>query len=108
MLFRSAVPTIVGINGVGGQQTTFRGFGTSIIVTPMVIDRDLIRETLRLWDQRDEGGPGLLPHLLADAAKSLRPNGSGKPPPSKRKVNAALDLANRFANPPEQTALEAR
>lgn len=72
------------------------------------IDRDLIRETLRLWDQRDEGGPGLLPHLLADAAKSLRPNGSGKPPPSKRKVNAALDLANRFANPPEQTALEAR
>ncbi|MCC7423057.1 MAG: pilus assembly protein N-terminal domain-containing protein [Planctomycetaceae bacterium] len=38
-----AVPTIVGINGVGGQQTTFRGFGTSIIVTPLVIDRDLIR-----------------------------------------------------------------
>ncbi|MCA9114002.1 MAG: pilus assembly protein N-terminal domain-containing protein [Planctomycetaceae bacterium] len=38
-----AVPTIVGVDGVGGQQTTFRGFGTSLIVTPMVIDRDLIR-----------------------------------------------------------------
>ncbi len=38
-----AVPTIVGIDGVGAQQTTFRGYGTSIIVTPLVIDRDLIR-----------------------------------------------------------------
>ena len=38
-----AVPTIVGIDGVGAQQTTFRGFGTSLIVTPVVTDRDLIR-----------------------------------------------------------------
>jgi pilus assembly protein CpaC len=38
-----AVPTIVGINGVGGQQTAFRGFGTSLIVTPTVVDRDLMR-----------------------------------------------------------------
>jgi pilus assembly protein CpaC len=38
-----AVPTIVGIGGAQGQTTTFRGFGTSIIVTPTVIDRDLIR-----------------------------------------------------------------
>ena len=42
-----AVPTIVGINGVGGQQTNFRGFGTSIIVTPIVIDKDLIRMNIR-------------------------------------------------------------
>ena len=27
------VPTIVGINGVGGQQTSFRGAGTSLIVS---------------------------------------------------------------------------
>jgi pilus assembly protein CpaC len=33
----------VGIGGAQGQTTTFRGFGTSIIVTPTVIDRDLIR-----------------------------------------------------------------
>lgn len=60
-----AVPTIVGINGVGGQQTTFRGFGTSIIVTPLVIDRDLIR--LRIVPEYSEvngaltvgGVPGL-------------------------------------------------
>ena len=38
-----AVPTIVGIQGVGGQQTTFRGFGTSLIVTPTVLDKDNIR-----------------------------------------------------------------
>lgn len=38
-----AVPTIVGIGGAAGQTTTFRGFGTSILVTPTVIDRDLIR-----------------------------------------------------------------
>ncbi|MEX1096659.1 MAG: pilus assembly protein N-terminal domain-containing protein [Planctomycetales bacterium] len=38
-----AVPTILGVNGAQGQTTTFRGFGTSIIVTPQLIDRDLIR-----------------------------------------------------------------
>ncbi|MEZ6059983.1 MAG: pilus assembly protein N-terminal domain-containing protein [Planctomycetaceae bacterium] len=36
-----AVPTIIGLGG--GQNTTFRGIGTSMIVTPTVIDRDLIR-----------------------------------------------------------------
>ncbi len=36
-----AVPTIIGLGG--GQATTFRGFGTSMVVTPTVIDRDLIR-----------------------------------------------------------------
>lgn len=38
-----AVPTIIGIQGAQGQQTTFRGFGSSIFVTPTVIDRDLMR-----------------------------------------------------------------
>jgi pilus assembly protein CpaC len=38
-----AVPTIVGVEGVGAQQTTFHGFGTSLVVTPAVLDRDLIR-----------------------------------------------------------------
>jgi pilus assembly protein CpaC len=41
-----AVPTIVGVEGVGAQQTTFRGFGTSLVVTPIVLDRDLIRMTI--------------------------------------------------------------
>ncbi len=36
-----AVPSIIGLGG--GQQTSFRGFGTSLVVTPTVIDRDLIR-----------------------------------------------------------------
>ena len=36
-----AVPTTIGLGG--GQTTTFRGFGTSMVVTPTVIDRDLIR-----------------------------------------------------------------
>ncbi len=38
-----AVPTIIGIAGAQGQSTTFRGFGTSVLVTPTVLDRDLIR-----------------------------------------------------------------
>jgi pilus assembly protein CpaC len=38
-----AVPTIVGVEGVGAQQTTFHGFGTSLVVTPVVLDRNLIR-----------------------------------------------------------------
>ncbi|MFQ5732449.1 MAG: pilus assembly protein N-terminal domain-containing protein [Planctomycetaceae bacterium] len=38
-----AVPTIVGVDGVQGQQTTFRGFGTSLYVTPTIMDKDLIR-----------------------------------------------------------------
>jgi pilus assembly protein CpaC len=38
-----AVPTIVGVEGVGAQQTSFHGFGTSLTVTPTVFDRDLIR-----------------------------------------------------------------
>lgn len=41
-----AVPTVVGIGGAQGQQTSFRGFGTSIITTPTVIDDDLIRMTI--------------------------------------------------------------
>lgn len=36
-----AVPTIIGLGG--GQQTSFRGVGTSMVVTPTVIDRDLMR-----------------------------------------------------------------
>lgn len=38
-----AVPTIVGVGGAQGTSTTFRGFGTSIVVTPIVLDKDLIR-----------------------------------------------------------------
>lgn len=38
-----AVPTVVGIGGAQGQTTTFRGFGTSMIVVPTVMHKDLIR-----------------------------------------------------------------
>jgi pilus assembly protein CpaC len=38
-----AVPTVVGVGGAQGTTTTFRGFGTSLIVTPTIIDKDLIR-----------------------------------------------------------------
>lgn len=52
-----AVPTIVGINGAQGQTTTFRGFGTSIICTPTVVDRDLIR--MRIVPEFSEANQGL-------------------------------------------------
>lgn len=59
-----AVPTIVGINGVGGQQTVFRGFGVSMLVTPTIIDKDLVRMRIRpeyseLSGQQSGGIPGL-------------------------------------------------
>ena len=38
-----AVPTTVGVGGVGGIATTFRGFGTELNFTPTVVDKDLIR-----------------------------------------------------------------
>lgn len=60
-----AVPTIVGVGGAQGTSTTFRGFGTSIVVTPVVIDKDLIRmrivpEFSQINDNNAVGGiPGL-------------------------------------------------
>ena len=38
-----AVPTTVGVQGVGAVSTTFRGFGTQLSFTPTVIDKDKIR-----------------------------------------------------------------
>ncbi len=37
------VPTIVGVGGAQASTTTFRGFGTSLVVTPTVMDKDNIR-----------------------------------------------------------------
>lgn len=38
-----AVPTAVGVDGIGAATTTFRGFGTQLTFTPTVIDKDQIR-----------------------------------------------------------------
>ncbi|MCA8984601.1 MAG: pilus assembly protein N-terminal domain-containing protein [Planctomycetaceae bacterium] len=38
-----AVPTIVGVGGAQASTTSFRGFGTSMVVVPTVVDGDLIR-----------------------------------------------------------------
>jgi pilus assembly protein CpaC len=38
-----AVPSTVGLQGAAVGTTTFRGFGTSVIATPTIIDNDLIR-----------------------------------------------------------------
>ncbi|MDX1966024.1 MAG: pilus assembly protein N-terminal domain-containing protein [Planctomycetaceae bacterium] len=51
-----AVPTVVGIGGAQGQTTSFRGFGTSLLVTPAVIDRDLIRiSTIAEYSDLNQG-----------------------------------------------------
>lgn len=63
---------------------------------------ELIAEALRLWDGRD-GGPGLLPHLLADAAKAMNPRPADRQAPASRKVAAGLDLAARLATGTTQT-----
>jgi len=38
-----AVPTTVGVDGVGAVATAFRGFGTQLTFTPTVIDKDRVR-----------------------------------------------------------------
>jgi pilus assembly protein CpaC len=38
-----AVPTTVGVQGVGAIATQFRGYGVSLTVTPTILDKDLIR-----------------------------------------------------------------
>ena len=38
-----AVPTSVGIGGIGAASTTFRGFGTELRFTPTVLDKDRVR-----------------------------------------------------------------
>jgi pilus assembly protein CpaC len=38
-----AVPTVVGVEGVGAVSTNFRGFGTQLMFTPTVLDKDRIR-----------------------------------------------------------------
>ncbi|MBI1246478.1 hypothetical protein GC197_01380 [bacterium] len=38
-----AVPTAVGVGGIGAVSTTFRGFGTMLAFTPTVLDKDKIR-----------------------------------------------------------------
>ncbi len=56
------VPTIVGVDGAQGTTTTFRGFGTSLIVTPTVLDGDLIRmEIIPEFSQinEDNGNNGI-------------------------------------------------
>lgn len=37
------VPTIVGVGGAAGTTTSFRGYGTSLLVQPEVIDKDWIK-----------------------------------------------------------------
>jgi pilus assembly protein CpaC len=37
------VPTIVGVGGAQGTSTSFRGFGVSLLVRPVVVDRDWIQ-----------------------------------------------------------------
>lgn len=38
-----AVPTAVGIDGIGAATTTFRGFGTQLSFIPTIIDKDRLR-----------------------------------------------------------------
>lgn len=38
-----AVPTVVGVDGVGAASTTFHGYGTELVFTPTVLDKDLVR-----------------------------------------------------------------
>ncbi|MDH6283134.1 hypothetical protein [Prescottella agglutinans] len=56
---------------------------------------DVVREALELWMAKPNAGPGLLPHLAADALKARNPQAGGKQPArgSAAKVQGWLALA---------------
>lgn len=60
-----AVPTIIGVGGAQGQSTSFRGYGTSIICTPTLLDNDLIRLQIvpELSQLNNAGAVGGIPGL---------------------------------------------
>ncbi len=67
-----AVPTTVGIGGAAAATTTFRGYGTSIIATPTVIDNDLFRVQIvaELSALNSAGAVGGIPGLNVKRVQS--------------------------------------
>jgi pilus assembly protein CpaC len=58
------VPTIVGVGGAQGTSTSFRGFGTSLLVLPEVIDKDYIKMDITPeYSQISGSGGGGVPSL---------------------------------------------
>lgn len=62
------VPTIVGVGGAQGTSTSFRGFGTSLLVRPEVIDKDWVQlditpEYSQISSNGGGGGGGGVPSL---------------------------------------------
>jgi pilus assembly protein CpaC len=60
-----AVPTTVGIGGAAAATTSFRGYGTSVIATPTVVDNDLFRLQVvaELSGLNNSGAVGGIPGL---------------------------------------------
>jgi pilus assembly protein CpaC len=59
------VPTIVGVGGAQGTSTSFRGYGTSLLVRPEVIDKDYIKMNItpEYSQISASGGSGGVPGL---------------------------------------------
>jgi len=76
-----AVPTAVGVNGVGAVTTNFKSFGTQVTFTPTVIDKDRIRlvvsPSLSTTDQTTtvNGIPGLTTRAV-ETTVDLRATGA--------------------------------
>ncbi|AMQ67019.1 HTH DNA binding protein [Mycobacterium phage Bipper] len=67
-------------------------------------DEQVIRQAVRLWDARPDGGTGLLPHLMAEAAKSMNPDthnaGPRKPTRHQEKTATAAALFVELGDDP--------
>ena len=58
------VPTVVGVGGAQGTSTSFRGYGTSVVVRPQIIDRDWVQmEITPELSSIDGTGAGGVPSL---------------------------------------------
>jgi len=59
-------------------------------------DEAVVRQAVRLWDARDDGGPGLIPHLMAEAAKTLNPTPNTTPTAFDRKTAANAQVFDQL------------
>lgn len=87
----------------GIPRTVLNALGAQVarLVRDPNVDRVDIETALRAYGMRADAGPGLLPHLVADAARTRQGATTGRPTTNRplnsdQRVNAGLELAAKY------------